>query len=69
VDHEREWPPELALGELRADVRHLMGSVSEIRQDIRRLDDRVFQVVLLQLGTLVSAVGALIAALVAAVLR
>ena len=69
MEHERDWPPDVALGELRADVRHLMGSASEIRQDIRRLDDRVFQVVLVQLGTLVSAVGALIAALVAALLR
>jgi hypothetical protein len=66
VEHEREWSVDAALRELRADVRH---DIAEVRQDVRRLDDRIFQVVLLQLGTLVSAVGALIAALVAAVLR
>jgi hypothetical protein len=64
VEHEREWPIDVALRELRADVRN---DIAEIRHDVRRLDDRVFQVVLLQLGTLVSAIGALIAALVAAV--
>ena len=41
-----------------ADVR------LEFRTDIRRLDDRIFQLMLLQLGTLATALASLVAALV-----
>jgi hypothetical protein len=43
--------------------------MGEVKQDVRRLDDRVFQVVLLQLGTLATSLGALVAAVLAVVLR
>jgi hypothetical protein len=39
---------------------------SEFRNDIRRLDDRIFQVLLIQLATLATALGSLVAALVTA---
>jgi hypothetical protein len=36
----------------------------EFRTDIRRLDDRIFQLMLLQLGTLATALASLVAAIV-----
>jgi hypothetical protein len=36
----------------------------EFRTDIRRLDDRLFQLMLLQLGTLATALASLVAALI-----
>jgi hypothetical protein len=41
-----------------ADMRH------EFRTDIRRLDERVFQLILAQFATLAAALGALVTALV-----
>ena len=49
------------VGELRATVTHLTSDMAEVKQDIRRLDDRFFQMTLLQLGTLATALAALIA--------
>jgi Flp pilus assembly CpaE family ATPase len=54
------------VAELRATVMHLASDMTEVKQDIRRLDDRLFQVLLIQLATLATALGSLIAALVAA---
>lgn len=49
-------------------VSHLASEVADMRQefptDIRRLDDRIFQLMLLQLGTLATALAALVATLV-----
>ncbi len=54
--------------ELRTSVSHLASEMADMRQefrtDIRRLDDRVFQLTLLQLGTLATALAALVATLV-----
>jgi hypothetical protein len=51
----------------RATVSHLASELSEMRQefhtDIRRLDDRIFQLMLLQLGTLATALASLVAVL------
>jgi len=44
-------------------VAHLSSDVSDVRQDLRRLDDRLFQLILLQLGTLATALASLVAAL------
>jgi hypothetical protein len=53
---------EAEVGELRKDVRSELG---ELRHDIRRLDARVFQLLLAQLATLATAMGALVATLAA----
>ncbi len=63
-------PFELVIGlreemaELRATVAHLSSDMAEVKQDLRRLDDRFFQLTLLQLGTLATALASLVAALV-----
>jgi hypothetical protein len=53
--------------ELRATVAHIESQLAdmgqEFRTDIRRLDDRIFQLMLLQLGTLATALASLVAAL------
>jgi hypothetical protein len=58
----------MELVELRTTVGHLALEMSEMRHefrtDIRRLNERVFRVLLVQFATLASALGALVAALV-----
>jgi hypothetical protein len=46
------------LAAVTCDMRH------EFRTDIRRLDDRLFQIMLLQLGTLATALTAIAVALI-----
>ena len=53
------------LAEVRTTVAHLSADLAEVKQDLRRLDDRIFQVMLLQLGTLATALAALVANIVA----
>jgi hypothetical protein len=54
---------EAVVAETRATVGHLADNVTELRQDVRRLDGRLFQLLLAQLATLAAALGALLAAL------
>jgi hypothetical protein len=54
---------------LRANVGHLSTDMAEVKQDIRRLDDRVFQVVLIQLATLAATLGSLVTAIVSIAIR
>ena len=73
MEHPRD-PFELVIGlreemaELRVTVGHLAAQVADLRQefrgDVRRLDDRIFQLMLLQLGTLATALAALVTAAV-----
>ena len=49
--------------EFRATVAHLSSDMAEVKQDLRRLDDRLFQLMLLQLGTLATALASLVAGL------
>jgi hypothetical protein len=49
---------------LRTTVVHIQADIAELKQDFRRLDDRLFQLMLLQLGTLATALAALVAAVV-----
>ena len=53
--------------ELRTSLTHLVSELGDLRQefrtDIRRLDDKVFQLVLLQLGTLAAALASVVVAL------
>jgi hypothetical protein len=53
--------------ETRATVRHLVTDVAEVKHDLRRLDDRTFQLLLVQFATLVTALASLAAALVTAI--
>ena len=68
MERERDWSLEAVVAELRADVRHLTSDEAEfrqeVRQDIRRLDGRVFQMLLLQVATLATLVASLVTALV-----
>jgi hypothetical protein len=63
-------PVELVIGlredvvGVRTTVGHLSSDVSEVKQDVRRLDDRLFQLMSLQLGTLATSLAALVAALI-----
>jgi hypothetical protein len=54
--------------ELRTTVAHMASEMSdmrhEFRTDIRRLDDRLFRLLLVQFATLAAALAALIANLV-----
>ena len=56
MEPERAWSLEALVAETRADVRHLQTDVAELRaelrHDVRRLDSRLFQVLLAQLATL-----------------
>jgi hypothetical protein len=75
VEQPRDLPLELLIGireetaELRATVTHLAADVADLRQetrvDIRRLDGRIFQLMLVQLATLATALGSLATALLA----
>ena len=61
---ERPLPDEI---ELRSGLGHLATEVADLRKefrtDIRRLEDRIFQLMFLQLGTLATALASLAAAL------
>ena len=50
--------------ELRTSLSHVAAEVADLRHefrtDIRRLDDRVFQLMLLQLGALATALASLV---------
>jgi hypothetical protein len=50
-----------AVAELRTNVTHLTAEMVEVKQDIRRLDGRVFQLMLAQLATLGTALASLVA--------
>ena len=52
------------VAELRATVNHVQGDMSELRQDMRRLDDRFFQLLLLQFGTIATVLAMLVVNLV-----
>jgi hypothetical protein len=67
VEREHAWSVEASIGELRGTVTQLVAETADMRQefrsDIRRLDERTFQLMLLQLGTLATALASLVAAL------
>jgi hypothetical protein len=49
---------------LRASVGHLSTDMVEVKQDICRVDDRVFHVLLVQIATFAGVLGSIVAALV-----
>jgi hypothetical protein len=68
---DERWPVEQVievregLAEVRATVRHIENDVSDLRGEVRRLDARLFQLLLAQLATLATALGTLVATLAA----
>ena len=58
----------MELVELRTTVAHMASEMADMRQecrtDIRRLDDRLFRMLLVQFATLAAALAALISNLV-----
>ncbi len=70
MEREHPWSLEAVVADTRAGVVHLAEDLTdlrtEMRQDIRRLDDRIFQVLLIQLATLATALGSLITARITA---
>jgi hypothetical protein len=64
VEPDRVWTLDALVAETRADVRHVQSDVTELRTDVRRLDARIDQLFIVQLATLATALGSLIAALV-----
>jgi hypothetical protein len=64
VERERDWGLSAVVAELRADVRHLASDMTELGQDVRRIDGRAFQMLILQVATLATLLAALVTALV-----
>ncbi len=58
------WTLEALLADTRATAKHTAEDLTELRHDVRRLDDRVFQLMLLTLATLATALASLVTALV-----
>jgi hypothetical protein len=72
VEQPRDLPLDVLIGlreettEVRATVRHLVTDVVEVKHDLRRLGDRVFQLLLVQFATLITALASLATALLTA---
>ena len=64
MDAKRDRSVDAVVAELGADLRHLASNVTELEQDVRRIDGRVFQMLILQVATLATLVAALVTALV-----
>jgi len=64
MEREHAWSLEALVAETRRIALHTADATTELRQDVRRLDGRLFHMLLLQLATLVTALSALVAALV-----
>lgn len=55
------WSLEALLADSRALAKHTADDLTELRHDVRRLDDRIFQLMLLTLATLATAIATLVA--------
>jgi hypothetical protein len=64
VEPERGWSLEALVAETRATVGHVAEDLTGLRQNVRRLDDRLSQLMLVTLATLATALASLIANLV-----
>ena len=47
----------------------MSSDMADVKHDVRRLDDRLFQVMLLQIGTLAAALASIAAAVISIALR
>jgi hypothetical protein len=61
VEHERGWSLAALVAETRATVGHVAEDVTALHQDVRRLDDRMFQLMVLTLATLATVLASLVA--------
>jgi hypothetical protein len=64
VEPDIGWTVEAVLADTRAAAKHTAEDLTEPRHDVRRLDDRIFQLMLLTLATLATALASLVTALV-----
>jgi hypothetical protein len=64
MEREHAWSLEALVVETRTIALHTADATTALRQDVRRLDDRLFHMLLVQLATFATALGALGAALV-----
>jgi hypothetical protein len=64
VERDLGWSLEALVAETRANVGHLAEGLTELRQDVRRLDDRMFQLMLVTLATFATTIASLVANLV-----
>jgi hypothetical protein len=64
VERDLGWSLEALVAETRANVGHLAEDLTELRQDVRRLDDRMFQLMLVTLATFATTIASLVANLV-----
>ena len=63
MEPERGWSLDALVAETRATASHLADDMRGLRQDVRRLDDRMFQLMLLTLATLTTVLASLVATL------
>jgi hypothetical protein len=66
VERPRDVFEEIAA--LRVSVPHLSTGMADVNHDIRRVDDRLSQVVLIQLGTLAATLASIAASVLAVLL-
>jgi hypothetical protein len=64
VEPDRGGSLEALVAETRATVGHVAEDLTGLRQNVRRLDDRLSQLMLVTLATLATALASLIANLV-----
>ena len=58
------WTLDALVADTRATAKHTAEDLAELRHDVRRLDDRIFQLMVLTLATLATALASLVTALV-----
>ena len=58
------WSLEALLADTRAVAKHTAEDLTELRHDVRRLDDRLIQLMLLTVATLATALASLVTVLV-----
>jgi hypothetical protein len=61
VERDLGWSLEALVADTRANVTHLADDLTELRQDVRRLDDRSFQLMLVTVATLATTIASLVA--------
>ena len=64
MERDLGWSLEALVADARANVAHVSDDLGELRKDVRRLDDRLFQLMLVTLATLATTVATLVANIV-----
>ena len=63
VESERPWSLETLVAVTRADVGHVQSDVVDLKHDVRRVEARIFQLMLATLATLATTLGTLVVTL------